>query len=424
MIPATDNPAGLADPSPIMPSLPGATAMRSAPQRMMLLPAAILLLGAFPRPRTSPAFNRKEDVIYGRKYGTALTMDVFTPKKNAKGIGVIFVVSGGFFSSHEAINPAFVRPFIDRGYTVFAVVHGSQPRFTVPEIIQDMNRAVRFIRHHAKDYGIDPDRIGVYGGSAGGHLSLMLGDGGRQGRPERQGPGGPRVEPGAGGGLLLPAHRLPQLRQAGQGDDPRHRSSAPVPGRLRLPRARQAEHALGPDHRRPATPGDHPADLADHARHADDPPTLIIHGDADKLVPLQQSEADRREAQEGRRRGEAGGQEGRRARLARPGQGPDPVRRLVRRHLTKTSKPEPATGSLILAVSEQFPGPARLELPHERRVVAAAHAALEVDFVGAGELVAVERHAEPGPCGNVHPCRPVIGSFGPSMMSASSTSQG
>jgi hypothetical protein len=134
------------------------------------------------------AFHRKEDVIFGRKYGTALTMDVFNPKTNAKGIGVVFVVSGGFFSSHEAINPSFIRPFIDRGFTVFAVVHGSQPRFTVPEIIQDMNRAVRFIRHHAKDYGIDSDRIGVYGGSAGGHLSLMLGMAGDKGDPNAKDP--------------------------------------------------------------------------------------------------------------------------------------------------------------------------------------------------------------------------------------------
>src|SRR6185312_14218578 len=66
----------------------------------------------------------------------------------------------------------------------FAVVHGSQPRFTVPEIVQDMNRAVRFIRHHAKDYKIDPDRIGVTGASAGGHLSLMLGTAGETGNPK------------------------------------------------------------------------------------------------------------------------------------------------------------------------------------------------------------------------------------------------
>jgi dienelactone hydrolase len=61
------------------------------------------------------------------------------------------------------------------------VVHGSQPRFTIPEIVKDMNRAVRFIRYHAKDYQIDPDRIGITGASAGGHLSLMQGTAGDTG---------------------------------------------------------------------------------------------------------------------------------------------------------------------------------------------------------------------------------------------------
>src|SRR4051794_21035724 len=113
--------------------------MTHRPSTIPLIMAAILVSLTPITSAEVAAFNRKEDVIYGRKYGTALTMDVFTPKANAKGIGVVFVVSGGFFSSHEAISPSFVRPFIDRGFTVFAVVHGSQPRFTVPEIIQDMN---------------------------------------------------------------------------------------------------------------------------------------------------------------------------------------------------------------------------------------------------------------------------------------------
>src|SRR5262249_55480251 len=75
-------------------------------------------------------FQRREDVIYGRKVGTALTMDIFTPVTDAKGIGVIMVVSGGFRSSHDGIKPALVAPLAGRGFTVFAVVHGSQPRFT------------------------------------------------------------------------------------------------------------------------------------------------------------------------------------------------------------------------------------------------------------------------------------------------------
>src|SRR6266480_1762587 len=116
-------------------------------------------------------YTRTEDVIYGRKFGTALTMDVFRPKAGANGAAIVWVVSGGWFSSHEQIP----QKFGGGGFTMFAVVHGSQPRYTIVDAVADLNRAVRFIRFHARDYGIDPDRIGITGGSAGGHLSLMQG---------------------------------------------------------------------------------------------------------------------------------------------------------------------------------------------------------------------------------------------------------
>src|SRR5262245_39441981 len=98
------------------------------------------------------AHTRKEDVIYGRKFGTALTMDVFTRNAKANGAGVIFCVSGGWFSDHNAISIGMLKEFLKRGYTVFAVVHGSQPKFNLEEILQDMHRAVRYIRTHAKDF--------------------------------------------------------------------------------------------------------------------------------------------------------------------------------------------------------------------------------------------------------------------------------
>ena len=50
-----------------------------------------------------PSFARTQDVIYGRKFGMALTMDVFTPEKSPNGAAVVWVVSGGWFSAHEAI---------------------------------------------------------------------------------------------------------------------------------------------------------------------------------------------------------------------------------------------------------------------------------------------------------------------------------
>jgi acetyl esterase/lipase len=131
--------------------------------------------------------NHLRDVVYGHKIGVALTMDVFKPAKS-NGIGVIWIVSGGWFSSHDLINPDLSKPFTDKGQTVFQVVHGSQPKFTLPEIVQDIHRAVRFIRVHAAEYGVDPNRLGIAGASAGGHLSLMMAAYGGPGDPAARDP--------------------------------------------------------------------------------------------------------------------------------------------------------------------------------------------------------------------------------------------
>src|SRR6187551_1196428 len=78
-------------------------------------------------PADLPA-TRTSDVIYGKKIGVALTMDVFQPKENANGAAVIFVVSGGWVSDNQALNNVMVSQFVvqpvKRGYTVFAVYHG------------------------------------------------------------------------------------------------------------------------------------------------------------------------------------------------------------------------------------------------------------------------------------------------------------
>ena len=111
----------------------------------------------------------------------ALTLDVFKPRGGDKARALLWVVSGVWFSAPEGILPIFVEPMVARGYTVFAVLHGSQPRYTIPEILPDIQRAVRFVRYSASRFGIDPDHIGIYGGSSGGHLSLMQAVTGRGG---------------------------------------------------------------------------------------------------------------------------------------------------------------------------------------------------------------------------------------------------
>ena len=68
-----------------------------------------------------------------------------------------------------------IKPLLDKGFTVIDVRHGSSPKFEMSEIVSDPRRAIRFIRFHAGKYGIDAERLGVWGCSAGGHLALLLG---------------------------------------------------------------------------------------------------------------------------------------------------------------------------------------------------------------------------------------------------------
>jgi acetyl esterase/lipase len=241
-------------------------------------------------PHADEPYTRAEDVIYGRKYGVALTLDVFTPKMNANGATIVSVVSGGWFSSHAGIPMAFVKEATQRGYTVFAVVHGSQPKFTIPEILQDMNRAVRFIRTHAADYKIDPNRIGITGGSAGGHLSLMQGVSGDDGNPEAADPvdrASSRVQAVA---CFFPPTDFFNYGKPGENAlgvgilkgfaapfdfhevDKQRNVFVPVTDEAK-------RHAIGEK----ISPIYHIT--------AKTPPTLIIHGDADKLVPIQQAES-------------------------------------------------------------------------------------------------------------------------------------
>ncbi|MBK5294747.1 MAG: alpha/beta hydrolase [Acidobacteriia bacterium] len=125
------------------------------------------------------------DVVYGHKDGMALTFDVLKPKTGANGVGILFMVSGGWVSAWAPPQQSASRfeDLLNKGFTVIPVRHGSSPKYVIPEIVPDVRRAVRFIRHNAARWGIDPNRLGVYGGSADGHLSLVLGTSSDNGDP-------------------------------------------------------------------------------------------------------------------------------------------------------------------------------------------------------------------------------------------------
>ncbi len=115
------------------------------------------------------------ELVYGRKDGMALTMYKLQPEKKAKGKAIISLVSGNWisnFSMLESYTNAS-RIYADNGYTVFMVMHSSQPRYSIADEAADIKRAVRFIRYNAKMLGIDSMHIGITGSSSGGHLSLL-----------------------------------------------------------------------------------------------------------------------------------------------------------------------------------------------------------------------------------------------------------
>lgn len=126
-----------------------------------------------------------QEVIYGHKDGLAMTFDVFEPDTEPNGAAVVFIVSGGWFSrwAPPAQTRVVLSPFLAAGYKGFAVRHGSSPRYSIAEALSDVRRAIRTIRRDAKRYAIAPDRIGVIGMSAGGHLTLMLATTGEDGTP-------------------------------------------------------------------------------------------------------------------------------------------------------------------------------------------------------------------------------------------------
>lgn len=124
-----------------------------------------------------PPYTVVNDVIYGRKAGMVLTYDVLMPTDSSNGAGIIHIVSAGWKSTYLPLDSVqvFYAPMLEKGYTVFILRHGSSPYFQVPEMVDDVQLAVGHIAAHAGDYRVDPARLGIYGGSAGGQLALMTG---------------------------------------------------------------------------------------------------------------------------------------------------------------------------------------------------------------------------------------------------------
>jgi len=243
------------------------TIMKTRPSSFLLLGLAMVLYTAG---CTTPKLAQQKRVVYGERNKQELTYEFLKPKKN-NGLGIVVMVSGSWRSDPKDFKPKMGRAFLRRGYSMFAVSHLSQPKATIPEIYEDVTRAVQHIRKHADDYGIDPKQLGVIGASAGGHLSLMVATRGKEFSGNQEGL------------VRAVAIFFPVTDVLNPGKPSENEINNDPPKKFRKlfgidPDNMDAWNRVG----RQLSPLYHIDE--------DTPPVLIIHGDDDEVVPIQQSE--------------------------------------------------------------------------------------------------------------------------------------
>jgi len=232
---------------------------------------------------TPVAYDAIEDVVYGHKDGLALTMDVIDPAVDRNGIGLVLVSSGSWISKKSdnleeeekrRKYDHWIQGLLKGGFTLFVVRHGSSPKYTVPEMTPDILRSIRFIRANAEKFRVHPANLGITSGSSGGHLSLMAATQGDDGSPQAKDP----------------IDRISSRTQAVVAwFPPTDMVNWQVPkgfAILAIARPDLFDRIFG-----------EVKDLETQLKRIspinyvgkDSPPLLLIHGDADKTVPLQQS---------------------------------------------------------------------------------------------------------------------------------------
>lgn len=195
------------------------------------------------------------DVVYGRIDGMAMVYDVSRPAE-PNGAGVILVISGGFRSSPQ--NQSYIQPvaepLLEAGFTIFHLRHPSTPRYLAPEIYDAVTMGRDHILEHAADFGVDPARIGVMGMSTGGLLALLLAFDVEEDL---------RADPGERIAAVTGYMPMVDMRDA--------------VGQV------QSTPSLGFDPE--LAPALSPVDFVS----SDDPPTLLVHGTSDAIVPIDEN---------------------------------------------------------------------------------------------------------------------------------------
>jgi acetyl esterase/lipase len=247
--------------------------------RQLASAAVLMLLVAGAANAASLPYKQKENVVFAEAHGVGLLMDVFTPTGESNGLGIVDIASGAWYSDRGKIRDHKQAKMYDiycgKGYTVFAVRPGSRTTFTAEHMVEHVKMGIRWVKAHANEYGIDPNRIGLTGASAGGHLAALTALQSEPGNPDARDPIAKQSTEVAAVGIFFPPTNFlvwgdgkPDLNRLGAilfegGINGRSEEEIEAQARAISPALQISGKT---------------------------PPFIIWHGDADPLVPLQQSE--------------------------------------------------------------------------------------------------------------------------------------
>ena len=209
------------------------------------------------------------DLVYKTVNGAVLTLDLYCPEKFSGALPVIiYIHGGGWRRGRKEKCPAV--GLVQDGYAVASIDYRLTSTAPFPAQIEDCKAAVRWLRANAAKYNLDADRIGVWGHSAGGHLAALLGTSG----------GVPELE-GSGDNMQYSSQVQAVCDSAGPADLLAMTNLGPkrtfaIEGLLGGPLEKDKAKAIA------ASPI--------HYVSKDDPPFLIVHGEGDRTVPVEQSQ--------------------------------------------------------------------------------------------------------------------------------------
>jgi acetyl esterase/lipase len=256
---------------------------------------------------TTPAPRLRQDVVFATVPGTnrKLRCDLWQPPAEVPGSGlaVVYLHSGAWcaFDKDAGTRPLF-RHLATQGHVIVDVAYRLFPETDLPGMVTDAKRALAWLKHHAADLGIRPDRIVLAGGSAGGHLALLAAytHDDRTLTPAKLAGSDPRVcgVVSLYGQADLAAHYDHTSQQKTcRPEDPRPDWDAPPPpwmARLFGSAAGRLKLHLAPAGRLDWLVGGTPSELPDryaqlspvHRVRPGCPPTLLVHGEHDEMAPV------------------------------------------------------------------------------------------------------------------------------------------